>query len=459
MTAWWRRRSLRARLTFAATVVLALAMSAAAVLLVWRVHLTLISQLDATASRQAVTVVGAIAAERHPVVPPTVAPDAVIQVVDRAGNVVASSPNIDGEPRLFTVPAPRVGAGPTVRTVANLPVGDNSSYRVAAVSTVDAGGAVSVVYVALPLAGATRTVAALSALVAAGVPIVVGLLAAITWLLVGRAIRPVELLRRQAADITVTDLHRRVSVPPSGDEMARLASTLNDLLARLDASVGQQRQFVADAAHELRSPMASLLAQLEVDERLARGAAAPGAPTGAGSSELVEEARRLSVLIDALLALARLDAQPRPRRDVIDLDDVVFAEVATVRRRTGVPVDTRAVAAARVCGDAGLLARVVRNLLDNAARHARSQVIVRLEHGSGEATLTVTDDGPGVPAADRGRIFARFTRLDEARGRDAGGVGLGLAIVDAAVQAHSGSVSVTDASPGAVFTVRLPAAD
>ncbi len=223
------------------------------------------------------------------------------------------------------------------------------------------------------------------------------------------------------------------------------------MLARLEHSTNRQRQFVADAAHELRSPIAALQAQLEV------AALHPGQTDwSARLPELVADTGRLSRLVDDLLRLARLDAEPRLGRQPVDLEELVFAEVRRGRNRTGLAIDVNAVSAARLTGDPDALVRVVQNLLDNAIKHARTQVRISLVTTAGTATLVVADDGPGVPEPDRQRVFERFTRLDDARSRDAGGFGLGLAIVRDVVESHGGEVRVDDNNPGARFTVTLP---
>jgi signal transduction histidine kinase len=330
-------------------------------------------------------------------------------------------------------------------------LGDNGSYRVA---TVAAPGPDTtsryLVYVGLPMAPMTSSVTQLAAALGVGVPVLAAILALITWTLVGRALLPVEVLRRQAAEITVTDLHRRVDVPPSHDEMSRLALTLNQLLGSVDNALSQQRRFVADAAHELRSPIASLLAQLEVpgsgDDRLT-------------AQELIPDVRRLAHLVDDLLTLARVDAEHEPPDVTVDLDDVVLTEIDRMRSNAvSVGLDASGVNAARVRGDAGMMSRVVRNLLDNAVRYARSRVVIGLRSEACEVLLTVADDGPGIGAEQRGIVFERFTRLDDARDRDAGGAGLGLAIVREIAASHGGVVTVEDNQPGARLIVRLPSA-
>lgn len=446
MKGWWRRRSLRARLTAAATAAITVVIAAAAALLLWRVDASLVSQLDSTITREALSVGAVVRNATKPVVPRKLAGDNVIQVVDSAGRVVASSENIDGEPRLFTFSAPATLANVGIRTMAKVPVGNEGDYRVAA--TAVGGSHPYTVYVGRPLESTTRSVTQFAVALAFGGPALAFVLGGITWLLVGLALRPVEVLRRQAADITVTDLHRRLDVPPARDELARLASTLNELLHRLDRSLTQQQQFIADAAHELRSPITSLLAQLEVAER---------GGGGATPAELTPEVWRLSRLVDDLLTLASLDAAPSVHRAVVDLDDLVFAEAQRPRPRTDVTVDISGVSAASVQGDATMLTRMVRNLLDNAFRHARSRIVVQLTSGAADATLTIADDGPGIPEHKRAAVFERFTRLDDARDRDAGGRGLGLAIVHDVVTTHHGQVTIDDNNPGARFTVRLPA--
>ncbi|MDX6285838.1 MAG: hypothetical protein QOG53_1323 [Frankiales bacterium] len=446
MSGWWRRRSLRARLTVAATAAITVVIAAAAALLLWRVHASLVSQLDATITREALSVGAVVRNADQPVVPGKLAGDIVVQVVDNNGRVVASSENINGESRLFSFRAPTPLANVSIRTMPNVPVGEQGEYRVAATAV---GGAIPyTVYVGRPLEPTNRSVTEFTVGLAVGVPVLAAVLGGITWLLVGLALRPVEVLRRQAAEITVTDLHRRVDVPPARDELARLAATLNELLDRLDRSLTQQQQFIADAAHELRSPITSLLAQLEVAER---------GGGGATPAELAPEVWRLSKLTDDLLTLASLDAAPSGHRDEVDLDDLVFAEVQRPRQRTDVTVDVSGVSAASVHGDVTMLTRVVRNLLDNAIRHARSRVVVQLTSGGSDATLVVADDGPGIPEEKRVEVFERFSRLDDARDRDAGGRGLGLAIVRDVVNAHDGVVTIEDNDPGARFVVRLPA--
>jgi signal transduction histidine kinase len=228
--------------------------------------------------------------------------------------------------------------------------------------------------------------------------------------------------------------------------------TMNDLLDRLHRAAVAQRRFVADAAHELRSPLAALRARLEVSER--------GGDLGRwqrAAPVLVSDVDRLGRLVDDLLALARLDESPRLRRAVqVDLDEIVFAEVTRLRPGTGVVLDTRNVSAALLYGDPDLLSRVVANLLRNAVRHAAHRVQVSVTTSDGQVELTVADDGPGIPSAERERVFERFHRLDAARDRDGGGSGLGLAIVRDAVRAHQGSVSIQDDRPGAVVVVWLP---
>ena len=450
MRKWWSRRSLRARFTIAASTVMAAAIAAAAGLLIWRVHDELIAGLDATATSQALEVATTTAGSNRPTIPASLAPGTAAQVVTESGRVVASSANLAGESRLFTFPPN--SARTSLRTVPATPLGDNDPYRVAAVSTAGPDGTRHVVYVGLPIAEVTTSITELTAALALGGPALAAVLAGITWLLVGRALAPVDVLRQQAADITVTDLHERVDVPPTDDELARLAITLNELLARIESSLDQQRQFVADAAHELRSPVAAILAQLEVEQSYAAGA------TGPGAEAVIREVRRLSQLVDDLLALARLGASPRRATIPVDLDDVVLAEIDALRHRTDLVLDASGVKAARVQGDPSLLTRVVRNLLDNAARYARSRITVLLDNSGDDALLTVADDGPGIQEEQRQRIFERFTRLEDGRSRDVGGVGLGLSIVLEVVTAYEGSVRVEDNLPGARFTIRLPAA-
>ncbi len=308
--------------------------------------------------------------------------------------------------------------------------------------------------------------------------LVVGLLlavaaAAVTAAVVGRALRPVEVMRQEAADISLNELHRRLPVSERNDELGRLGQTLNDMLERLDHSAATQQQLVADIAHELRSPLTGIATQLEVS--LAHVDRSDWPETAA---DALAEARRLEDLIANMLLLARLDndaesgiggagepggAANRPGQAghrLVDLDEIVHEAVDRAIITGGIEVDRSEVGAGLVRGDSDQLRRCVQNLLDNAMRYASSTVTVGLSEGVAGVTLVVADDGPGIPAADRTRVFERFYRVSEARERTSGGTGLGLAIVRELVDLHHGSVTATAAEPsGTIMTVTLPSVD
>ncbi len=256
------------------------------------------------------------------------------------------------------------------------------------------------------------------------------------------ALRPVERMRAQAAAISQRNLHERVPVPRTGDVVARLATTLNDTLARLEAAAAQQRGFVADAAHELRSPIASLRAILEVANEHPDRADWPRV-----SETAIEETRRLQQLADDLLLVARLDAEPSTAYRPVDLAELVRRQLAR-RVDEGPELTLDAPESAMVAGDAAQLERLVRNLVDNAIRHARTSVAVGIEQQDGNVVLRIDDDGAGIPAAERERVFERFTRLDEARSRDAGGAGLGLAIAREIALRHKGILAAAESPEG-----------
>ena len=293
-------------------------------------------------------------------------------------------------------------------------------------------------------------------------PLAVLAAALAAWMLTGRALRPVERITEQARRINAGTLGDRVPQPGTGDEIDRLAATMNAMLDRLEHSDTRLRQFVSDASHELRTPVAVLRSEAEV--ALRRPDDSPVADLASG---VLAEARRLQRIVDDLLVLARHDENCSPLpAEAIDLDDIVLEEAARSRI---VPVDVSAVSAGRVTAAPGSASRVVAHLLDNAAHHARGQAAVSLttrpapgpaSSQGREVVLSIDDDGTGIGEADRDRIFERFTRLSEARSRDTGGAGLGLAVVKALVTEMGGRVTVED-SPlgGARFTVVLPATD
>ena len=282
------------------------------------------------------------------------------------------------------------------------------------------------------------------------VPVLVALIALSTWLVVGRALRPVEAIRSRVAQIGARELDQRVPDPGTGDEVGRLATTMNRMLDRLQRSSQRQRRFVSDASHELRSPLASLRTQLEV--ALAHPERAEWPAVAAG---VLEEGGRMERLVDDLLSLARADeGAALVHTEEVDLGEMIAAEAERVE---GLAVDTSAVAPVVVRGDAQSLRRAVRNLLDNARRHAASRIVLRVTLEGDEVLAVVEDDGSGIPEAEREQVFERFARLEESRDRDAGGTGLGLAVVREIVQAHGGTV-VAEAGEegGARLVVRLP---
>jgi len=282
--------------------------------------------------------------------------------------------------------------------------------------------------------------AALAVTLAVAVPVVVVALGGLVWWLVGRTLRPVEAMRAEVARIGGRDLHRRVPEPPVDDEVGRLAHTMNQMLERVEDATRRQQRFVADASHELRSPLTRMRAALEVD------VAHPSrADMTATHHSVLEEAVGLQHLVDDLLRLARSDAAPSDEpvgTDTVDLDDVVLRLARRHRADGRVTVDTSGVGAAQVVGDRAQLARAVGNVADNAVRYATTTVRFTLADSDGHAVLTITDDGPGIPAADRERVFERFTRLDDARSTSTGGAGLGLAIARDIVHRHQGTLTV-----------------
>ncbi|MFE2409221.1 ATP-binding protein [Kitasatospora sp. NPDC059408] len=279
----------------------------------------------------------------------------------------------------------------------------------------------------------------------------------LTWTAVGRVLAPVEALRREVADITAGDLHRRLPVPGGRDEIARLATAMNATLDRLDHAVARLRTFTGDVSHELRSPLATLRTRLELS--LAHPDRTDWPRTVADALEDTDE---LAGLVDDLLLLARLDAHRPGRESEVDLAELARTHGAVPSNSAAPVVLVDAPGPATVRGAPAHLVRVLTNLVDNARRHARAAVHVRVATEDGSITLEVADDGPGIPPADRERVFERFTQLDAARTRGCGGAGLGLAIARSIATTHHGTLTAEAPAgtvPGARLVLRLPAAE
>jgi signal transduction histidine kinase len=470
----------RVRVTIAASLVTAVAVSIVGVLLVGSVEDTQLERLRDRVEESLNTAVDRLEAGRTIEAALVDLPETVT-VANDAGLCVASSPAGGGTTlkctRKNTVATPPSGGlevvGPPEAVVGPRPRTD--------VQAGEAGGADDEVKIASSGAEVvtkevetarygTVTVTAIAPAgeVASGVdavgpviwlllPSLVGMVALVAWWLAGQALRPVEAIRVEAEEIGGTTMHRRVPEPGSEDEIGRLARTMNAMLGRLEESARRQRQFVSDASHELRSPVAAIRTDLEV--ALREGARADWPKV---AHDVLAEERRLEILLGDLLVLASDDESAAPTHaGAVDLA-ALATEEAGRGRRVPVTVDLppgRDPDVYVVAGVASRLERSLTNLVDNACRHAGSAVRVSLSRQGRRVRVIVDDDGPGIGPADRERIFERFTRLDDSRARDQGGAGLGLAVVRSIVTRHGGQVWA-DESPlgGARFTIELPAA-
>ncbi|GAA2288991.1 HAMP domain-containing sensor histidine kinase [Streptomyces hawaiiensis] len=463
--------SVRARATLGATLVVAVALVAAGAAVLLSLRSNLIGEAGTQAERSARAVASELAAGTpYDKLSGLDGDDGPVQVLDEHRRPVAVSEDLEKisgtdsgqvKPQPAAKPTgdddddsddagealePGEISGESVFSNGSATIdGEAEDYRFAAVEVETHDRGHLKVYAGSPLAaehGAVRT--ALTVMLI-GFPLLLGVVAAVTWLVTRRALRPVEGIRREMAAITHSeDLARRVPEPDTHDEIARLASTTNETLAALETSVERQRRFVADASHELRSPIASLRTQLEV---------AAAHPELLDLDGAVEDTVRLQRLAADLLLLARLDAGERPSDAKVDLAGLAREQA---EGRTGVTVDAEPV---EVAGSRGQLGRVLANLLDNAQRHARSAVTVTVRREGDRAVAGVADDGDGVPEGDRERIFERFVRLDAARSRDDGGAGLGLAIARDVAVRHGGTLTAgRGPAGGALFELRLPLA-
>jgi signal transduction histidine kinase len=441
-----RRLRIRTRITLVATVAVFVVLVLVSVGLLAVMRVGLVRELDRRLIAETELLTAAAARSTVPELARRA--DLVVQLVSPDGTVISSSSGADvtgersiaGSPlpwesgsvaRSFSVEDPDLGE----LRVRATPVGDQGRWLVVARSEAQLLQSIRVVRWSLLLI----------------VPIITGGLALVIWSGLGRALHPIEAMRRSASEISEKDLARRLPEPGTGDEIDRLAVTMNAMLDRLDAASQRERQLVADASHELRSPLAAVRALVET-----RSLA--GDDLEAHDAETMAALVRLQSLVESLLELASQDAATGAMLHPVDVDDLVLSQARLLGRTTALTVDTTGVSAGQVLGSNEALRRLVENLGSNAARHARGAVRFSVQEIGGWVELQVGDDGPGIAPADRTRVFERFTRLDEARNADAAGAGLGLAIVAGIVARHRGTVWV-DTDPvlgGAVFVVRLP---
>lgn len=440
--------SIRVRITALAALAVIVVLAAAGTALVVTQRSQLIDNLDA-GLRQRADDLSIQIAQAIPEVLGASNQPGFAQLIAPEGVVLAASLDLAGDPPVL--PRSSAGPGDTIVTLENLPF-DDDPYRVLARPVGSAAGqAILVVGLSLdPVGDSTET---LTSSLLVSIPLVAGLLAWLVWLLLGRTLRHVEAITTRVGSIGGRDLEQRVPVPAAEDEIARLARTMNQMLHRLEESAGRQQRFVADASHELRSPLTRMRAELEVEIR--------GAESGHRStlSSLLDEVIGLQALVEDLLHLAESDAGlGTPNHELVDLDDIVLEEARHLTAAAQVQIDLGGVSAARARGDARQLRRAVTNLFDNAARHAATKIVVSLQEVDGWVEMIVADDGPGVPANQRELIFERFGRADDSRSRSSGGTGLGLAIASDIAARHGGTLTLEPSTlGGATFRMRMPA--
>jgi signal transduction histidine kinase len=497
----WQPESVRARTTLGATVVVALALIVAGYLVVALLRDNLYGRAELTAEVSARSIAGQLASGTAPAAIELPDDDEAAQVLDATGDVVAASEDLAGLGAVGDfAPAPDSVTAETAETTesdddsddrtedddddaddddddsseaetpsesadstsgavgssveyATVTLADEDApYRFAAMTATAPDGTAYTVYSGASLETQEEAVNSVAATMWWALPALLAVVALTTWLVTRRALRPVGAIQKELISITGGDLSRRVPVPASRDEIHSLAVTTNTTLTALDHAVSQQRRFVADASHELRSPLAILRTQIEI---------ARDHPELLDLDATLADVVRLQDLAADLLLLARLDAGERPPHTEVAFTELVREEVARRAASDRVPVRLDVEEDLSVFGVRGHLARAVGNLLANAQRHAETAVTVKLEVEDDEwLHLDVGDDGNGVPAGDRRRIFDRFVRLDESRSRDDGGAGLGLAIVQDVVLAHRGMVWVLESPEGgALFRLALRWAD
>ena len=438
--------TVRARTTASATIVVAVALVAGAMVLLTVLRATLTDEVQDAARAQALEVADQLDTGQSPTLEVVGGDEQLIQVLGQDGAVLASSRNVAGE-----APIARLAPGESRRVLT--PLDDEDFMAVAERAQTPAGP--RTVLVARALVGVLETNGVVTQLLIIGLPVLLLVVALTTWVMVGRALAPVDAIRREVDGISAAQLDRRVPQPKADDNVGRLAATMNRMLSRLEDARNSQRRFVSDASHELRSPITTIRHHAEV---------ALAHPDRISVEELAEvvltEELRIQRLVEDLLLLAQADEHVPTPRTPVDLDDLAFEEARRLRLSSALWVDTSGVGAARVDGDIDALRRALRNLGDNAARHAESRIEFKLAERGAHVVFTIDDDGPGIPEAERSRVLQRFVRLDEARSRDDGGSGLGLAIIDEVARAHGGAVSISE-SPlgGARIQVSFPAAD
>lgn len=373
-----------------------------------------------------------------------------VQVVDSSGAVVAVTPGLAGTTRLDVIDAPPVGKETRAtidgKTIAGVPGQD---YRIVA-RTVQSGLGPLTIYAVTSLDSAHRAQRYLVNSLLIGLPLLVALAAVVISRVVKRALAPVDAMRAEVDRIEANDLSGRVKASTSDDEIANLGLTLNRMLDRLEEASSQQQLFAAAASHELRSPLSTIRTELEV------GLAYPDRAewTKVAEDALIEVAR-LEELTRDLRVLTRSRSMKASTAVPFQLPDVVAAEVALRRPPRGLRYHS-ALATAEVAADPDAVVRVVRNLLDNAERHAASEIRVGVASNGTGSTLSVSNDGPPIPVDDLERIFEPFMRLDEARSLDVGGNGLGLAIARSIMTALGGSIAASEVASGAEFIAWFP---
>ncbi len=453
----WFPRGIRLRTTMAATLVFALALAGASVALVLLQRQQLIDGRTEAAKSQVNTIAEEIkdrglAAVDANALNVAAGDAALLQILDTDGTVLLST---DDDYATHPITTKRSAPGETAEyTVASL--AEDAEPFVIVVSGVQTATGVVRVVAAQPLESVQDATGVLVALLSIGAPLVLLVVAGTSYAVVGKALAPVEAIRRRVAEVSTADQDTRVPVPESTDEISRLAHTMNSMLSRLQAAAAAQHRFVADASHELRSPLATIRTTTEL------AVLHPEAmDLERASDTILTETHRLERLVSDLALLARSDEHGLIMHvEDVDLDDIVTGEIA--RLRAGGTVDVVVdVVSVRVRGDEQHLLRAVRNLVDNAARFASTRVEVRLGTADGKAVLDISDDGPGIPESEWDRVFERFVRLDDSRERGTGGTGLGLAITHQIALVHSGGVRVLPSThgTGAHLQLSLPLPD